>query len=89
MTVKEALDNIAVYSATHNNLLDTSVEAISKELEVMNVLQRHPLLDLSTIPDYFGDYDSYIDEYKGTTNELSYDEFLIIDKWQDVTFEGF
>ena len=33
MESKEALNNIAIYSAIHNNLLDNSVKIISKDLD--------------------------------------------------------
>ena len=39
MTTKKALDNILIYSALHNGVLDSSLEIICKNLEVLEIIK--------------------------------------------------
>ena len=56
--------------------------SIEKDLEVLEVLEKHPLLDLSKLYDY-DDANEYIEDYDGTTDELEINEFKILKEWQE------
>lgn len=69
----EALNNLAVYSATHNGILDTSVDAVGKCVEAINILRNKPhalfrIKDYDTYPDYYADYK--FDMYLLSENEF-------------------
>ena len=41
MTTKDAFDNICIYSALHNGVLDNSIELLKKDLEILEILKKH------------------------------------------------
>lgn len=64
MIGKEALDNIAVYSATHNHLLDSSVEAISKELKAFEIM-KNKMVNVYVLMQSISDWDKDDEAYVG------------------------
>lgn len=59
-----------------------AIAILTNDLEVLEILEKHPNLDLSTLADY-DDWDDYWDDWEGTTNELEIDEFKILKEWQE------
>lgn len=80
MTPQQAIDNIAVYSALHNGVLDTSVIVLDKSVKALKVLSKHLTLNLGVIDDY-DSYNDYVDGYEGN-DVLNEEEWNIIKNWQ-------
>ena len=45
MTPKEALNNISVYSSTHNGVLDESIKVITKHLKALEIIKRELVIE--------------------------------------------
>ena len=61
---------------------DEEIEIVEKELNIVDILEKHIWLDLDSIYEC-DSYDDFIDEYVGTTNELEYEEWHALKLWHD------
>ncbi len=84
MTNKEALEKLVYLSTTNEEKPDWLIpeiaelnKIIKQDLEVLEIIKNHRYIDLRELEDYWvdNDYESYYDNYHGTTNELSKEEF--------------
>lgn len=54
------------------------------DLEVLEIIKKHPFLDLSVLADYdISEFDEYYDDWHDTTNELDRKEFELLKEWLD------
>lgn len=81
MTSKEALDNITIYSALHNGILDNNLKVIYKDLDVLEIV-KEKLMWVENNKIYIGlQNDTYIEL---TEEDFNYDDrYIILKEWLD------
>lgn len=84
MTSKEAITNIKVMLERTGNLVfyKEEIEAIKKDLKVLEIIKKYSFLDLSVLADYDdSEFDEYFDDWHDTTNELDRKEFELLKEY--------
>lgn len=59
-------------------------EIESDETSAVEILNKHKSLNLNLLSDYdISEYEEYVEDTYGTTDLLTYEEFVILKEWQD------
>lgn len=78
MTLNEALNNIAVYSSTHNGMLDESVKVIAKPLKAIKELFTNHI-------EFVQEKDRCYFKIKNSKGkEKSFTSYSFLDFWKEV-----
>ena len=65
------------------------INVLLKDIEVLEILEKHPLLDLSNLYEYDpSEFDDYWEDWSSTTNDLDENEFKTLKQWQDNLKKG-